>query len=250
MALQLDQHEGGTPMRATALAPRHINRLRRRVREGADSQPRRDRDPGRPDAEGDGDRVRRRLLGDRPRRAARARGRRGLPDRPGGAGRELPERREDHRDRQGGRGRGDPSRLRLPRRERRLRPRLRRGRHRLHRPAGRGDRSDGLEDAGARDHGRGRGADRARRDRAGQGRRGGPRAGRGGRLPGRLQGGGRRRRQGLPRRDDARRPARRPSRAPPAKARSSSPTTASTSSATSRTRATSRSRCSPTRTAT
>ena len=44
--------------------------------------------------------------------------------------------------------------------------------------------------------------------------------------------------------------SRRPSRAPRARARSSSPTTASTSSATSRTRATSRSRCSPTRTAT
>ncbi len=40
------------------------------------------------------------------------------------------------------------------------------------------------------------------------------------------------------------------SRAPHARARSSSPTTGSTSSATSRTRATSRSRCSPTRTAT
>ena len=35
---------------------------------------------------------------------------------------------------------------------------------------------------------------------------GGEAAGRGSRLPGRLQGGGRRRRQGLPRRDDARRP--------------------------------------------
>ena len=83
-----------------------------------------------------------------------------------------------------------------------------------------------------------------------EGRRRGPQAGRGSRLPGRLQGGRRRRRQGLPRRDDRRTTSRRPSRAPPAKARSSSPTTASTSSATSRTRATSRSRCSPTRTAT
>ena len=78
----------------------------------------------------------------------------------------------------------------------------------------------------------------------------GPQAGRGGRLPGRLQGRRRRWRQGLPRRDDARRPRRTPSRARPAKARSSSATTASTSSATSRTRATSRSRCWPTRTAT
>ena len=39
-------------------------------------------------------------------------------------------------------------------------------------------------------------------------------AGRGSRLPGRLQGGGRRRRQGLPRGDDARTTSRRPSRAP------------------------------------
>ena len=74
--------------------------------------------------------------------------------------------------------------------------------------------------------------------------------GRGGRLPGRLQGGGRRRRQGVPGRDDRPTTSRRPSRAPPAKARSSSPTTGSTSSATSRIRATSRSRCSPTRRAT
>ena len=43
--------------------------------------------------------------------------------------------------------------------------------HRLHRPAAGGDRSDGLEDPGARDHGRGRGADRPRRDRARRGRR-------------------------------------------------------------------------------
>ena len=146
--------------------------------------------------------------------------------------------------------RGDPSRLRLPRRERRDGPRLRRGRDHLDRPAAGGDRSDGLEDQGARDHGRGRGADRARRDRARQGRRRGPQAGRGSRLPGRLQGGGRRRRQGLPGRDDARRPRGGLRGRRLAKARSSSPTTASTSSATSRTRATSRSRCSPTRTAT
>ena len=57
------------------------------------------------------------------------------------------------------------------------------------------------------------------------GRRGRPQAGRGGRLPGRLQGGRRRRRQGLPGRDDRRTTSRRPSRARRAKARSSSPTT-------------------------
>ncbi len=42
---------------------------------------------------------------------------------------------------------GDPPRLRLPRRERRDGPGLRRGRHHLDRPAAGGDRSDGLEDA-------------------------------------------------------------------------------------------------------
>ena len=61
---------------------------------------------------------------------------------------------------------------------------------------------------------------------------------------------GRRRRQGLPRRDQRRTSSRRPSRAPPARARSSSATRPSTSSATSRTRGTSRSRCWPTRRAT
>ncbi len=184
-----------------------MNRLRRRVREGPDSQSRRDRDPGRPHAEGDGHPLGRCLLRNRPRRAARARGRRGLPDRPRRARRELPEHRQDHRYGEGGRGRGDPPGLRLPRRERRLRPRLRRGRDRLHRTAAGGDRRDGLEDAGARDHGRGRGADRARRHRAGQGRRRGSPAGRGSRLPGRLQGRWRRWRQGVPRGDDPGRPA-------------------------------------------
>ena len=186
MALQLDQHgaaywrgrsTGGTrssarraDRRGTALHP-PLNRLRRRVPEGPHSQPRRDRDPGRPHAEGDGHRLGRRLLGDRPRRAARARGRRGLPDRPRGPGRELPQHRQDHRDRQGGGRRRDPSRLRLPRRERRHGPRLRRGRHHLDRAAAGGDRSDGLEDQGARDHGAGRGADRPRLDRGRQGPR-------------------------------------------------------------------------------
>ena len=113
-----------------------------------------------------------------------------------------------------------------------------------------GDRGDGLEDPRPRDHAGGRRPDRPRLDRALAGRQGGRQGRRGDRLPGRLQGGRRRRRQGLSRRPDARTTSRRRSRAPPARARSSSPTTASTWSATSRTRATSRSRCSPTRTAT
>ena len=56
---------------------------------------------------------------------------------PGPRQRELPGRREDPRGRQGVGRRGDPPRLRLPGGERRLRARLRGGRHRLHRPAGR-----------------------------------------------------------------------------------------------------------------
>ena len=51
------------------------------------------------DAEGDGDRVGRRVLGDRPRRPARTRGRRGPPARPRRARRELSRDRQDPRDR-------------------------------------------------------------------------------------------------------------------------------------------------------
>ena len=56
----------------------------------------------------------------------------------------------------------DPSRLRLSRRERRLRARLRGGRDRVHRPAGERDRRDGIQDARPRAHARRRRADRAR----------------------------------------------------------------------------------------
>ena len=85
------------------------------------------------------------------------------------------------------------------------------------------------------------GARRERRRRQGGRRRD--------RLSGRLQGGGRGRRQGLSGRDP-RRSSRTRSRGRRARARSSSPTRPSTWSATWRIRATSRSRCSPTRTAT
>ena len=70
---------------------------------------------------------------------------------------------------------------------------------------------------------------------------------RGDRLSGRRQGGRRRRRQGLPRRDVGGRAREGARGRRPARARSSSPTRPSIWSATSRTRATSRSRCSPTR---
>ena len=58
--------------------------------------------------------------------------------------------------------RGDPSGLRLPVGERRLRRGVRGGRHRLHRPAGRGDPRDGLEVGGQGADGQGRRAARAR----------------------------------------------------------------------------------------
>ena len=102
-----------------------------------------------------------------------AQGRRGSPDRPAGARRELPERRAAARGgEQGGRP-GDPPRLRVPRRERRVRRRLRRGGDHVHRPPGERDRGDGLEDARA-------GADGGRRraDRAGHHRPRGERRGR------------------------------------------------------------------------
>ena len=69
--------------------------------------------------------------------AARAARRRGAADRAGGAGGELSARRADHRRRAGQRCRGDPSGLRVPGRERGLRPRLRGGRPRLDRASAR-----------------------------------------------------------------------------------------------------------------
>ena len=62
------------------------------------------------------------------------------------AGRHLPARRPDHRGGAAGRRRRDPPRLRLPRRERRLRPRGAGRRPDLDRPVARGDRGDGLQD--------------------------------------------------------------------------------------------------------
>src|SRR5919109_1033674 len=120
------------------------------VLEGPRREPRRDCDSGLPNAPRARHGHRRRLFGGRPRRTARARRRRGPPDRPRSCGRELPRRRPDHRRGTTRRCRGDPSRLRLPRRERRLRSRLRRCRTRLDRPASRGDRGHGLEGGGGK----------------------------------------------------------------------------------------------------
>ena len=67
--------------------------------------------------------------------------------------------------------RGDPSRLRLPVRERRLRRGLRRGRHRLHRPAAGRDPRHGQQGGGQGADGAGRRAGGARLSRRGPGRR-------------------------------------------------------------------------------
>ncbi len=92
--------------------------------------------------------------------------------------------------------RGDPPGLRLPRRERGVRPGGRGRRARLDRPAARGDRADGLEDRGAyRDEGGGR-PDHPGRHEAGRVGRRDRGARRRGRLPADRQGGGGRRRQG------------------------------------------------------
>ena len=125
------------------------------------------------------------------------------------AARKLPERRRDHRRREALGCAGDPSRLRIPVRERDVRRRLRARRRGVHRPAAGGDRGDGLEIRGEGDHGA-----RRRADRAGLSRRrpgsGAARARSGAhRLSGADQGDGRRRRQG----DEGRRAARRSLRA-------------------------------------
>ena len=85
---------------------------------------------------------------------------------PAAGARELSARRRDpRRPRKQTGAAGDPSRLRLPVRERRLRRRLRAAGHRLHRPARRGDPRDGLEGRGQDADGAGRRAARARLSR-------------------------------------------------------------------------------------
>ena len=137
---------------------------------------------------------RRRVRRARPGRAARTDRRRGLRagrvDQPG----DLPGHRQDH---QGGagvrRGRGAP-RLRLPGRERRLRPRGRGGRPDLDRPPARGYRGARRQGPGPAHRAGGRGTAHPRHPGPGPGRRGGaglrPRV----RLPGGDQGRVRRRR--------------------------------------------------------
>ncbi len=127
--------------------------------------------------------------------AARAPGRRRRVRRPRRGSRELP---ADPVDRRGGghdRLRGRASRLRLSRREPRVRRGVRRQRPRLRRAAGGRDADDGRQDRGASRDARSGRADGAR-DRRGDDDFGGAHGGRRDRLPGPAEGGVRRRRQG------------------------------------------------------
>ena len=117
-----------------------------RRHESPHREPRRDRRARHPRVPRAGLSHRRRLLRARPRRAARRLRRSGHADRPRAVARELPAHRPHPRRGEEERRRGDPSRLRLPRRERRLRARVPRRRPALHRPVAGVDRRDGLED--------------------------------------------------------------------------------------------------------
>src|SRR5215216_3972391 len=137
-----------------------------------------------------------RLLRRRPRRPPRRGGRRGLAHRRGHPGQELPEHRRPDRRGPAGPGRRRPSRLRVPGRERRLRPggdgrraalgRAQAGRHRHHGRQG-GRPPGGRAGQGAAGPGHGRAAGRTG---GGGGLRRPPR------LPAGPQGGLRRRRPG------------------------------------------------------
>ena len=89
------------------------------------------------------------------RSAVRARGRPRRPPAGQRAGRHLPARRPDHRRRSADRRRRDPSRLRLPVRERRVRPLGDRRRAGLGRSGSGVDREDGLQGRGQEADGRG-----------------------------------------------------------------------------------------------
>ena len=119
-----------------------------------------------------------------PSRSARPRPRRATC-RSSGCSRRPPHRRAGH-----------PPRLRVPVGERRVRPRLREGRDRVHRTAGRRDRGDGRQDPRQADRDGRRRAGRPGPHRAGHDRRPGRRRRGRGRLPGAAQAQRGRRRQG------------------------------------------------------
>ena len=109
------------------------------VPQGPRRKPRRDRAAHHAHAAAHGDRIGGGLFGSGRGRPARRGRRRVDRHRRGDRRRELPGRRQDPGGRAPHRRRGDPPRLRLPRRERRVRRALRGGRHRVHRPDARPD---------------------------------------------------------------------------------------------------------------
>ncbi len=145
---------------------------------------------------------------------------------------------------------GDPSRLRLPQRERRLRPGLRRCGPGVHRPAAGGDPGDGPEGRVQAADGEGRRAAGARLPRGRPGP--GPAAARGRshRLPGAHQGQRRRRRQGHAHRHAGRRVRSGAGLVPARGAQQLRRRRGADRALRAPGRGTSRSRCSPTRTAT
>ena len=156
---------------------RRLLTSRRADPEGPDRQPRGDRVAGCAHAARDADRVRGGLQRGGSRRAARARGGRGLPDRPAGARGVLPARRKNHRRRQAGGLRRHPPRIRVPERERRLRRGGRGGGPRVHRAQSRVHCCRGRQDPGAGDDEERRRAGLAGQRRPGAGRRRGARRG-------------------------------------------------------------------------
>ena len=120
----------------------HQAALRHRARR----QPRRDRLPRDPDAARPGHPFGRRLFRRRRRRPPRARGRRRRADRPRGRGRELPQDRSHPPGLPRHRRRSRAPRLRLPERERRLRPCAGEGRDHVHRPRRRIPQRHGRQD--------------------------------------------------------------------------------------------------------
>ena len=102
--------------------------------------------PGHQDRPQDGDPDRRRVLRGRQERAARRARRRGCLHRPPALEGIVPGDGQDHRRLQADRGRGRPSGLRLPLRERGVLPAARGRGHRLHRPQALFDRRDGRQD--------------------------------------------------------------------------------------------------------
>ena len=185
-----------------------------------------------------------------PGGAACAQGRRGVPHWAGASGRVVPERGQNSRCGATLRRGSDPSGLRLPFRECEVRAGLRGCRREVHRADCGIDGDDGVEDAGAPEHGEGRRAVCARHfARAGVSGRGRT-SRRADRLSGDAESGGGRRRQrhapGVP----SRRTCGRRSKRRRAKRSGRSETTKSTSRSPSSIRGTSRCRCWRTNTAT